>query len=272
MSLRILVSVDIEGVAGVSRPDQTQPGAIDYDNARRLMTQEANAAIRGCFAGGASDVVAADAHGSFGNLLPDLLDERARLSHGKPRPFGMLNGIDGCDAVMMIGYHAMAGAHGVLAHTMRGTAFHRVWINDRPAGEAAFYGLLAGEYGVPVILCSGDDAFAAETKAWLPESRYAVVKQATGNRAAVSLSPVRARALIESEARIAVAESARPAPLRVDLPMTCRIEAKNLVLADLFAALPRSRRLDSLHVEFAADKPSEALGALQLLAAAAASA
>lgn len=271
MSLRVLVSVDIEGVAGVSRPDQTQPGAIDYDNARRLMTEEANAAIRGCLAGGAEDVVAADAHAGFGNLLPDLLDERARLAHGKPRPFGMLQGIDGCDAVMMVGYHAMAGAHGVLAHTMRGIAFHRVWLNGRPVGEAALYGLLAGEHGVPVILCTGDDAFAAETKEWLPQARFAVVKHAKGNRAAVSLSPARARSLIEAEARAALAGAKDVKPIKLAGLLTCRVEAKNLVLADLFASLPRSRRVDALNIEFDAARPSEVLGALQLLAAAAAS-
>ena len=216
-------------------------------------------------------MVAADAHASFGNLLPDLLDERALLSHGKPRPFGMLQGIDGCDAVMMVGYHAMAGAHGVLAHTMRGIAFHRVWLNGRPVGEAALYGLLAGEYRVPVILCTGDDAFAAETKEWLPQARFAVVKQAKGNRSAVSLSPARARDLIESEARTAVGNARNVRPISLEGALVCRVEAKNLVLADLFVALPRSRRVDPLHVEFDAEKPSEVLGCLQLLAAAAAS-
>lgn len=269
--MKVLISVDIEGVAGVSRPDQTTPGAIDYDNARRLMTEEANAAIRGCFAAGAEEVIAADAHASFGNLLPDLVDERARLSHGKPRPFGMLQGFMGCDAVMMIGYHAMAGAFGVLAHTMRGAAFHRVWLNGRPVGEAALYGLLAGEHGIPVIFASGDDAFAEETRQWLPETRFAVVKNATGNRAAVSLSPARARALIESEARSAMTDAKRVKPIALQGPLVCRVEAKNLVLADLFANLPRSRRVDALNVEFEARSAGEVLGALQLLAAGAAS-
>jgi D-amino peptidase len=269
--MKVLISVDIEGVAGVSRPDQTTPGAIDYDNARRLMTQEANAAIRGCFGAGATDVIAADAHASFGNLLPDLLDERARLSHGKPRPFGMLQGFMGCDAVMMIGYHAMAGAFGVLAHTMRGVAFHRVWLDGRPVGEAALYGLLAGENGIPVVLASGDDAFAAETREWLPQARFAVVKQATGNRAAVSLSPAHACELIETEARAAIAGAKDVKPIMLAGPLVCRIEAKNLVLADLFSNLPGSRRIDPLHIEFGAKSAGEVLGGLQLLAAAAAS-
>jgi D-amino peptidase len=270
--MKVLLSVDIEGVAGVSRPEQTQAGALDYDTARRLMTEEANAAIRGAFAAGATDVLAADAHGGFGNLIPDLLDPRARLAHGKPRPHGMVQGVDdSCDAAMLVGYHAMAGAHGVLSHTIRGTAFHRVWLNGRPVGEAMLYGLFVGESGVPVVMASGDDAFARETRQWLPHAHFAVVKQAIGHRAAISISPQQARALIEAEAKAGLANLAQAKPLTMDAPLTCRVEAKSLVLADLFAVLPGARRPDPLMVEFTAASAGDVLGVLQLFSAAAAS-
>jgi D-amino peptidase len=270
--MRVLISVDIEGVAGVSRPEQTQAGALDYDSARRLMTEEANAAMRGAFSGGATEVNAADAHGSFGNLLPELLDPRARLAHGKPRPHGMVQGIDErIDAVMLVGYHAMAGAHGILSHTIRGTAFHRIWLNGRPVGEAMLYGLIVGEHGAPVVMATGDDAFAAETRPWLPQTRFAVVKQAIGHRAAISLSPANARALIEAEAKSAVGNAANIEPLRIEGPLTCRVEAKSLVLADLFAVLPGARRPEPLIVEFSAASAGAVLGVLQLFSAASAS-
>jgi D-amino peptidase len=270
--MKVLISVDIEGIAGVSRPEQTQAGALDYDTARRLMTEEANAAIRGAFAGGATEVIAADAHGGFGNLLPDLLDPRARLAHGKPRPHGMVQGIDAtCDAAMLVGYHAMAGAHGVLSHTIRGTAFHRIWLNARPVGEARLYGLFLGEQGVPVVMASGDDAFARETREWLPHAHFAVVKQAVGHRAAISLSPPHARALVEAEAKAGLEALARAKPLTLAPPLTCRIEAKSLVLADLFAVLPGARRPDPLMVEFTADSARDVLAILQLFSAASAS-
>ena len=270
--MRVLISVDIEGVAGVSRPDQTTPGALDYEHARRLMTEEANAAIRGCFDARATDVIAADAHASFGNLLPALLDPRARLAHGKPRRFGMLEGLQlGCDGVMLVGYHAMAGSAGVLAHTIRGAAFHRLWLNGRPVGEAALYALLAGEHGVPVLMCSGDDAFGLEVEHWLPQARRAVVKTAVGNRAAISLSPSNACALIEAAARDGLRARDSAAPLALAPPLVCRVEAKTLVLADLFALLPSARRVDPLNVEFDASKASEVLGVLALWSAAAAS-
>jgi len=251
--MRVLVSVDIEGVAGVSRPDQTRAGAIDYDNARRLMTAEANAAIRGCFDAGATDVLVADGHGGFGNLLPDLLDDRARLVHGKPRRFGMLEGLqEDCDAVMLIGYHAMAGASGVLAHTMSGLAFHRMWLNDRPVGEVALYALLAGEVAH-----------------WLPKAQRVVVKSAVGNRAAISVSPAKAAQMIAAGAQMALADLTQATPLTMAAPICCRVETKTLVQADMFAMLPRSRRLDPLTVEFDALTAGEVLGVLYLWAAAA---
>ena len=268
--MRVLVSVDIEGVAGVSRPDQTRAGAIDYDNARRLMTAEANAAIRGCFDAGATDVLVADGHGGFGNLLPDLLDDRARLVHGKPRRFGMLEGLqEDCDAVMLIVYHAMAGASGVLAHTMSGLAFHRMWLNDRPVGEVALYALLAGEHGVPIVLCSGDDALAGEVAHWLPKAQRVVVKSAVGNRAAISVSPAKAAQMIAAGAQMALADLTQATPLTMAAPICCRVETKTLVQADMFAMLPRSRRLDPLTVEFDALTAGEVLGVLYLWAAAA---
>ncbi len=268
--MRVLVSVDIEGVAGVSRPDQTRAGAIDYDNARRLMTAEANAAIRGCFDAGATDVLVADGHGGFGNLLPDMLDDRARLVHGKPRRFGMLEGLQhDCDAVMLIGYHAMAGASGVLAHTMSGLAFHRMWLNDRPVGEVALYALLAGEHGVPVVMCSGDDALAGEVALWLPNAHRVVVKSASGNRAAISVSPAKAAQLIASGAQKSLDDIAQATPVTMAGPICCRVEAKTLVQADMFAMLPRSRRTDPLTVEFDTPAVSELLGVLYLWAAAA---
>ena len=271
-TMRILISVDIEGVAGVSRPDQTISTGQDYGTARRLMTEEANAAVRGAFEAGASEVLVADAHGSFGNLLPDLLDSRASLIHGKPRTYGMLEGIqERPDAVMLIGYHAMAGNSGVLAHTIRGTAFHKTWLNDQPAGEAALYGLLAGEFDAPVVMASGDDAFAAETPSWLPETQFAVVKKSLGNRAAISVSPIRARELIQEAAKVAVMAREQVRPIMLPPPIACRVEAKSAVLADLFSLLPGSTRLDPLTLAFTADRPSDVLRVLNLWSAASSS-
>jgi D-amino peptidase len=182
----------------------------------------------------------------------------------------MLEGLqEDCDAVMLVGYHAMAGASGVLAHTMSGLAFHRVWLNGRPVGEVALYALLAGEHGVPVVLCSGDDALAGEVAHWLPNAHRVVVKSASGNRAAISVSPARSAQLIAAGAKQALKDLPQATPLTMAGTICCRVEAKTLVQADLFAMLPRSRRTDPLTVEFDAAAASEVLGVLTLWAAAA---
>ena len=109
---KILISVDIEGIAGVVHPEQTRPGNGEYERARRLMTAEANAAIAGAFDGGATAVVVNDSHGEFRNLVVDDVDVRAELLLGKPRDLGMVAGIDqDCTAVFLVGWHAKAGRY-----------------------------------------------------------------------------------------------------------------------------------------------------------------
>ena len=138
--MKLLISTDIEGVAGVYSPEQTRMGNGEYERARRLMTQEANAAARGAFEGGAREVLIGDAHGGYRNLLPDELDPRARYVIGKPRTLGMLGGLEtGCDALMLVGFHSRSQAAGVLAHTINSSAFARIWLNGQELGEAGLY-------------------------------------------------------------------------------------------------------------------------------------
>ena len=141
--MRILISADIEGVANVFHPEQTRAGNGEYERARRWMTAEADAAVRGAFDGGATEVLVNDSHGGFRNLIPDSIDRRARFVLGKPRYLSMMAGVEGCNAVCMIGYHARAGSRGVLAHTINSFAFTRVWFNEQELGEAGIYGALA---------------------------------------------------------------------------------------------------------------------------------
>ena len=188
--MRILISTDIEGVAGVVSTSQVREGNGEYERARRWMTDETNAAIAGAFAGGASEVMVVDAHGAYRNLLADQLDSRARLVQGKPRAFGMLGGVaPTCEGVMLVGFHARAQAAGVLSHTINSSAFARVWLNDQEFGEAGLYGALAGEFGVPVIFASGDDAFVRETKPLFSGCTFVTTKEALGRQSAISLAP-----------------------------------------------------------------------------------
>jgi D-amino peptidase len=266
--MKILISVDIEGVAGVVHPEQTRPGHPEHERARRLMTAEANAAVAGALAGGATEVLVNDAHADYRNLLPDELHPAARLIQGKPRGLGMMAGVDtGCAAAFLVGYHAGAGARGTLAHTINSFAFARVAIAGRDVGEAVLCAAVAGECGVPVGLITGDDAFVAETRASLPEAAAVVVKDALGQRAAAALAPRAACEAIAAGAREAVRRIPGLAPLRLPAPLAVSVEATSPALADLFALPPFVRRVAATTIQFDASSATEAVRLLNTLSA-----
>jgi D-amino peptidase len=266
--MKILISVDIEGIAGVVHPEQTRPGNAEFERARRLMTGEANAAIRGAFAGGATAVIVSDSHGAFRNRLADALDPRAELLLGKPRELGMMAGVEqDCAGAFLVGWHSRAGTPGVLAHTISGFAFARVWMNGAETGEAGLYGALAAEFGVPVALYSGDDAFVAETAPHFPGAVGIVVKRAHGNRVATSLSPSAACAAIEAGAAQAAARAGDLAVRPIASPITLRVDATSVALADLFAMLPIVQRRGATSVEFGSPTMRHAIRVLNSLSA-----
>ena len=266
--MRILISTDIEGVAGVVHPDQTRAGNAEYERARRWMTQEANAAVVGAFDGGATAVLVNDSHGGYRNLLPDEIDPRARCVLGKPRALGMMSGLEtGCDAVMLIGYHARSQAAGVLAHTINSFAFARLWLNEQELGEAGLYAALAGEMGVPVILASGDDAFANETRALLPHCSFVVTKESGGRHSAVSLSPQASCAAIANGARQAMSTLAQARPLRLPPPIITRLQVHTPAFADLFCQWPTLERVDPVTLKFTSESVEHAIRILSCLSA-----
>jgi D-amino peptidase len=266
--LKVLVSVDIEGVAGVVHSEQTRPGNPEYERARRQMTAEANAAIAGAFEGGAAGVIVNDSHGEFRNLLIDGLDGRAEVLLGKPRDLGMMAGIDqDCSAVFLVGWHARAGTRGVLAHTINSFAFARVAVNGVDAGEASLYGAVASEFGVPVAFLSGDDVFVTETSPLYPGAVTVVIKRAHGNRVATSLSPEAACAKIRAGAGEAVT-AARLLKLKPSqAPYALKLEATSAGLADLFALLPIVKRVDAVTIEWTSPTMRHAVRVLNSLSA-----
>ena len=188
--MKVLISVDIEGVAGVYHAEQVRAGNPEYERARRLMALEASAAIAGAFDGGATEVYVNDSHGGFRNMPPDLLDARAQVIQGKPRYLSMVAGVElGVDGVCMIGYHSRSKGRGILAHTINSFAFARIAINGVEYGEAGLYGALAGEFGVPVAFASGDDVFIAETRPLSKLKRWRLVEIVTRAGAGNEVSP-----------------------------------------------------------------------------------
>lgn len=273
--MRIFISVDIEGVAGVVAPVHGQAGNPEYERARRLMTEEANAAIAGAFAGGAEAVLVADSHGPMINLLPEALDPRAELIQGKPRLFSMFCNVEtGFEAAFCVGYHAGAGHEGVLSHTTSGVTFAEIRLGGLACSEAMIYGAYAGECGVPVVMLSGDDQLQAQAGPHFPEARFAVVKTALGHRAARSVSPDRARAMIRGAAEAAVrglVAGGTVAPFVIARPGRVEFDFLTVAQADLASIVPVATRCGPRSVAFAVSSAREAVGWMNTLSAMAAS-
>ncbi len=266
--MKVLISTDIEGVAGVVSQQQTRSGNPEYERARLLMTHEANAAIAGAFDGGATEVLVNDSHGDYRNMPAELLDPRARYVLGKPRYLGMMAGVDdGVDAVCMVGYHSRAQGRGILAHTINSFAFARVSFNGQEMGEAGIYGALAGEHGAAVVMASGDDVFIEEHRSLFPGAVFVQTKRATGQTSGISLSPAESCAAIRKGVAQALAQRADARPLRLELPLQVRIQTQTPALADLFCQWPELRRLDGDEIVFEAPTVAAAVRMVNCLSA-----
>ncbi len=243
--MRVFVSVDIEGVAGVVGREEGSHGNPEYERARRLMTHEASAAVRGIFnVEPGAEVTVADAHGTFRNIIPELLDPRARLMRGKPRPLAMIEGVqDGIDAAIFVGYHGRSGTgDSVLSHTFTGTLAD-VRINRVSFGEIGLNAAVAGTFGVPLVLVTGDASVAAEVEELLPGTRTAVVKRAIGALAADGIHPERSCEVIEAAAAEALQRRELVTPFIVDGPVELEVDVINPVFADQAMVVPGIRRI-----------------------------
>src|SRR5436190_16228581 len=226
--MKAYISVDMEGIGGVSHSFPTDRADAGYPAAVALMVGEANAAIEGAFAGGASEVLVNDSHGLMFNLIPEDLDARAVLLQGQ-KPWSMVAGAgpdQGFEVALFVGYHARAGhPNGTIAHTYSGTPTLTT-LQGRPIGESGINALVLGAWGVPVGLVCGDDQLALETEAWLPWAEKVVVKTAVSRRAAASVHPSVARERVREGAARAVQRAAagKLKPLDVGRPITLEAE------------------------------------------------
>lgn len=252
--MKIYISADIEGITGLvswaqcGRPDGQH---YDFAFARRMMTHDVNAAVRGARAGGATEIVIKDSHGNSKNLLIDELEADVRLVSGHGSGIdGMMVGIDeSFDAAMLVGYHAMAGTTaGIMEHTITG-GVHRLSINDMPAGEIGLSAGVAGRYGVPVVMVSSDEAGCAEARSLLPAIQTAVVKRGFGRYMGELRHPSETRKLIEDAARSAVQNVGACRPWLPSEPVTIRVEFNRSEEADFCARLLDVKRLDAYTVE-----------------------
>jgi D-amino peptidase len=244
---RVFISVDMEGVAGISRLENASPAHSSYARGQLLMVEEANAAVRGAFDAGASDVVVADSHGPMDNLSPELLDPRARLVNGSPRACGMMDGLDvNHDIVFLIGYHAAANSPGVLSHSFTGW-WSDFRLNGVTVSEADVNTLYAASLGVPVALLTGDDRICGSPAGGMTRLRTVAVKQCLSHTSANAMSPQQARTAIYEAAKSTVSEGSWPT---ATVPDRLRVEAdlKASAYADLVAMVPTVERVSELTV------------------------
>ncbi len=203
--MRVLISVDMEGLTGVTCPEDCEYGAPRWESARHLMMSDVNAAVAGFYDGGASEVVVNDAHSNKRNLILADLDPRALAIIGTHKQWGMLQGIEDSDAVAFVGYHTGAGHQGILAHTYIGETIRDVHVNGVSTSEGRMNALVAGEFNVPVVLVTGDDLTCDEAATYVPESKMVAVKQCIDRYTARCLVPSITATMIRDAARDSLA-------------------------------------------------------------------
>lgn len=237
--MKIFISADIEGVAGIVHREHTARDGREHDRARMLMTEEVNACIEGALSCGATEVVVNDSHGTMRNLLPERIHPDADYITGSPKPLAMMEGMSAdYDAAIFLGYHTRMGKEGVLNHTFHGGVIENICVNGRDLGEFGLNAGIAGYFGVPVVLVSGCQYTADEALELLPGIETAVVKQTINRQAARHVSPQRARAIIKEKTIAALSQPTMPAPFVVDGPFVVEVTYLHSGLADAAGILP----------------------------------
>jgi D-amino peptidase len=232
--MKVFISSDMEGTAGVSDWSQCLPGAGDYEYYRGLLQAEVNAAIEGALAGGADEFLVNDSHSKMINLRPDGLAGSARYLSGRHKPLYMMQGLDDSfDAIFFVSYHGSMSTAAPLSHTYNPRAVAEVSLNGVVVGESGINALVALGHGVPIVLITGDDVTGEEADRVSPGVQQAVVKKAVTRFAADSMHPVQACALIREKAEAALAGLASMRPPAIELPATLSVTFRNADLAEM---------------------------------------
>jgi D-amino peptidase len=249
--MKILISADMEGATGVTWPADCEPGTEQWQRCRRMFTSDVNAAVAGFFDGGADSVLINEAHSTMRNLLLEELDTRAVMLTGRHKDLSMVEGIQqgDVDGVAFVGYHAAAGADGVLAHTYLPNSITAVRVDGVRASEGLLNSFVAAQYGVPVVLFTGDDRACADAAAYAPAAPAVAVKDCVSRYSAVCRPP----AVTAAEIRDAAAQGAKlarrhePEP---DRDFQAEVEVDAAQLAQAAAIVPGVRRIGERTVAY----------------------
>jgi D-amino peptidase len=252
--VKVFLSTDMEGVAGIVDWAQCTAGHEEYHSGRELMLREVNAAIDGAVEAGATEILVNDSHSVMRNLAPDALHGEASYLSGRFKPLYMMQGLDeSYDACVFLGYHAAIATAGVLSHTYNPRAIANVRLNGTVTGEAGLNALVAQHYGVPVVAITGDQYVGPEARPFCPGIREAVVKESHSRYAATHLHPVTARELIRATVRDSLAQPAGAAA--ICMPATVEVEFLSPDMAEQSTWVAGVSRVDARTVVLTGDEP-----------------
>jgi D-amino peptidase len=258
--MKVFIAVDLEDISGLVQWDSTE-----RLREREFITADANAAITGAFDGGATEVLVTEAHGNMRNIIPEEIDARARFLSGQPKPKNHMAGIDSSfSGAMLVGYHSRAGTlNGVMAHTYTGSVFS-LRFNGLEVGEIGADAAIAGHYGVPVILVTGDRAACLEARDLFGEVETTVVKEGMGRSSAICIQPSRAREQIQKAAERAVKSviaHTNAKPFVIKSPVRTEVTFTDPSYADCVAKIPSVERTDGRTIAFSCE---DVIGAFEL--------
>lgn len=250
--LKVYISVDMEGVAGVVTADQLIPSGFEYERFRRFMTDETMAAVRAANEAGAGEIVVSDSHGNGENLLIEAFPKNVSIVRSWPRHGGMMAGLDSSfSAAIFVGYHASTtNPKGVRAHTFSSAHYARVALNGNAVTEGEYNAAYAGAKGVPVIFVSGDDVAVAEIKSRLGDIETVETKKSLGFHSAETLTPEVSCEKIFLGVKSALSRLHDFKPYVIKTPVTLEITFKNYTPAELLSYLRSVQRIDSHTIRF----------------------
>lgn len=265
--LKVLISVDMEGIAGVVTNDQLGPGSFEYERFRGFMTAEAVAAVNGAKAAGATEIVVADSHGNGENLLVEAFPPDVRIVRSWPRPLEMMGGIDRTfDAAIFIGYHASTtNPTGVRAHTFSSATLTKVTLNGVEMSEGSWNAAIAGHFDVPIVLVTGDDATIAEVRKVVGPMEGVETKTSLGFHAAITRTPQAVQAMIGPAVKAGLSRRGTLTPYKPQGPLVVDVTFKHYLPAEVLAYLPMFERSSAHSVRFRPKDMVEAAAVMQFI-------
>ncbi|WP_406048976.1 M55 family metallopeptidase [Streptomyces virginiae] len=262
--MKILISADMEGATGVTWPADVLPGTPQWERCRAMFTSDVNAAVLGFYDGGADQVLINEAHWTMRNLLLEKLDARAEMITGRHKTLSMIEGVQhgDVDGIAFVGYHTGAGSEGVLAHTYLANSITGVWVNGTRASEGLLNAHVVAEYGVPVVLVTGDDLTCVDAAGYAPTAVTVAVKDHVSRYAAVCRTPARTAADIRAAAKEAAALAVRHEPVRGG-PFTVELEFDAAHLAMSATVVPGVERSGERKVAYSSETMYEGIRAFK---------